>query len=107
MTAVQSPKAWPTEPTKTANQAELIPGVCGANARSSSEPIGQSEADIAHRIPRPRSECVTTSGTNTARTTLKNTEDNTQRMAISTSKIVWITDMNREIQNEIGRCQSS
>src|SRR5436190_18916818 len=71
MSAVQRPNAIPIVPTKTANHAALVPGAFGANARRRSEPIGQSDAEIAQRMPRPRSESVTTPGMRSARTPRK------------------------------------
>src|SRR4051794_7489194 len=105
--AVQRPNAIPTVPTKTENHSELAAGAFGANPSRRSEPIGHSDADIAHRIPRPRSDRVTTSGVRSARTSRKKMGNNPQLLANSTMKIVFVVEMNPEMQNEIGRCQNN
>jgi hypothetical protein len=54
--AEQRPKAMPIVPTKKPNHCGFVPGDGGAKIKSKSEPMGQMPVEIAHIIPRVRSE---------------------------------------------------
>ena len=66
----------PITPTKTASQAAFIAGERGANIKSNSDAIGQTDAETAHMIPRPRNDSVKMFGVRSARTSRKKTGNN-------------------------------
>src|ERR1700752_4415943 len=97
----------PITPTKTASHAAFVACDRGAKSNSNNEAIGQMDAEMAHTIPRPRSDNVKMFGVRSARSSRKKTGNNPHWLASSTRKNECVTAMKPETQNEIGRCQSN